>query len=296
MAVEATTWALRVPVGGTAKVVLLGVANHAHPDGSEAYPSIKRLAEYACCDDRTVTRALRKLESEGWILRDGKGPRGQNKYRLAIWRRPTDGGGQNAPDDIGGPGEAMDVTPTPDIHGADEALDVAPADCPPDTSVQEGVAPVSPEPSYEPSSASLRSAAAARAHSLHAAEVDDWLDEAFEAGRARRQRWASSLTTEGEQRARVRVLLANVGDPEVARAVMRDLADEITKPKGLHSTLADSARAFINEAERRERKPVGPLPSSLMASTVSKQEAAALQSDREFEAALRAAQEARSNG
>lgn len=40
MSIEAVSWALGVPVGGNEKVMLLGLANHAHPDGSNAYPAL----------------------------------------------------------------------------------------------------------------------------------------------------------------------------------------------------------------------------------------------------------------
>jgi hypothetical protein len=119
VSVEAFTWALNVPVGGNAKVVLLGLANHAHPDGSEAYPALDTLARYAHCDRSTARRNVRKLAADGWIIEDGTGPKGQTKYRLAM------GGGDSPP-----------VAPTPAGGGK-----FAP----------EGVAPVQPEPSKEPS-------------------------------------------------------------------------------------------------------------------------------------------------
>src|SRR5687768_15790676 len=78
------TWALRVPVGGNMKILLLGLANHAHPDGTEAYPSLDTLSVYAYCDRSTARRNVRRLADEGWIIPEGKGPMGQAKYRLPI--------------------------------------------------------------------------------------------------------------------------------------------------------------------------------------------------------------------
>lgn len=121
------TWALRVPVGGNQKVVLIGLANHAHPDGTEAYPSLDTLAEYAHCDRSTARRNVRKLVADGWAIEDGLGPRGQVKYRLPLERQ----GGKTPP-----------VAPPPSGGGKNEA---------------EGVAPVLPEPSLgtdEPSTTS----------------------------------------------------------------------------------------------------------------------------------------------
>ena len=84
MSVEAVTWALSVPVGGSAKVVLIGLANHAHPDGREAYPSLDTLAGYAHCDRATARRKVRQLQGLGWIEEDGYGPRGTIKWYLRV--------------------------------------------------------------------------------------------------------------------------------------------------------------------------------------------------------------------
>lgn len=113
MSIEAIAWALRVPVGGNQKVCLLGLANHAHPDGSEAYPSLDTLATYAHCDRSTARRNVQKLEEAGWIVADGLGPRGQNKYRLAMGGTPSGGG-----DDAGG-GDSPPVASAPRGGGSD---------------------------------------------------------------------------------------------------------------------------------------------------------------------------------
>ncbi len=120
MSIEAVTWALGVPVGGNAKVILLGLANHAHPDGSETYPALDTLAGYAHCDRSTARRNVRKLVSDGWAIEDGLGPRGQMKYRLPL---AIQGGGK-----------------TPRVQNATGGI-----------SAHGGVAPMPPEPSIEPS-------------------------------------------------------------------------------------------------------------------------------------------------
>src|SRR4051794_3833576 len=91
MSIEAVAWALTVPIGGNAKVILLGLANHAHPDGTEAYPSLDTLATYAACDRSTARRNVRKLAEDGWIEQRGFGPQGQAKYRLVLegWQNAT---------------------------------------------------------------------------------------------------------------------------------------------------------------------------------------------------------------
>lgn len=69
MSIEATSWALNVETvpDSTARVVLLGLANHAGRDGSAAWPSVATLAEYAVCSTRTVQRKLRELETRGLV-------------------------------------------------------------------------------------------------------------------------------------------------------------------------------------------------------------------------------------
>lgn len=124
MSVEAVSWALSVPVGGNAKIVLLGLANHAHPDGSEAYPSLRTLSKYANCDPSTVRRQLRFLVVNEWIEAAGKGPAGQTKYRLLL-------GSQNA---------------TPLVQNATPE-GVAERNGGVANGYPQGVAPVQPEPS-----------------------------------------------------------------------------------------------------------------------------------------------------
>lgn len=68
MAVEVIVWVLEnSPAVGTEKVVLLGLANHAHKDGRNAWPALSTLARYANVGVRAVQKALRKLEDAGHI-------------------------------------------------------------------------------------------------------------------------------------------------------------------------------------------------------------------------------------
>jgi hypothetical protein len=76
VSVEAISWALNLaPVprgrGGTrnsaCKAVLIGLANHAAPDGTGAFPSVRTLARYTDLSERTVRTALDRLEAEGII-------------------------------------------------------------------------------------------------------------------------------------------------------------------------------------------------------------------------------------
>lgn len=70
MSLDAMVWALKhAPVDDPiAHLVLIGLADHADPDGREARPSQKRLAEYVNVTDRTVRTKLRLLEESGLIV------------------------------------------------------------------------------------------------------------------------------------------------------------------------------------------------------------------------------------
>jgi len=149
MSVEAFGRALYAPLGGNPKVILLGIANHAHADGTNAYPSIDTLAGYAHCDRRTAQRNVRKLESDGYIEREGVGPAGQTRWRIVFAK--WDGGDKMppvAPDDVGG-----------------------------DKSAPEGAAPVPPEPSIEPSTKPSSGGGRARASARGNDVPDDFPDE-----------------------------------------------------------------------------------------------------------------------
>lgn len=61
-------YVLTVQVGNpTRKLVLVGLAEKADPDGTDAWPSVQTLASYAECDTRTVRRHLAALLAEGHI-------------------------------------------------------------------------------------------------------------------------------------------------------------------------------------------------------------------------------------
>ena len=76
MSVEAISWALNLaPVpadrGGQrsspCKFVLVGLANHAGPDGTGAFPSAATLVRYTGLSERTVRGCLARLAAEGII-------------------------------------------------------------------------------------------------------------------------------------------------------------------------------------------------------------------------------------
>lgn len=80
MSKEAVKWAMddapmlltsRGKPDSTARHVLQALAEHAHKDGTNTYPSVLRLRYRTGYDRRTVQRALRRLEAAKLIFRDG---------------------------------------------------------------------------------------------------------------------------------------------------------------------------------------------------------------------------------
>lgn len=62
------TWALTSKVGqAQRKLVLWAYANHAHKDGRNAAIGKPTIAEYAECDEKTVTRHVKVLLRDGWM-------------------------------------------------------------------------------------------------------------------------------------------------------------------------------------------------------------------------------------
>ena len=80
-------WAGEAPVSGaTAKAVLLALAYHANKEDGAAFMGRETLAQWTGSDRRTVMRALRTLERDGWIVREERDGR-TTLYRLkAPWQ------------------------------------------------------------------------------------------------------------------------------------------------------------------------------------------------------------------
>lgn len=74
MSIEAISWVLNrapIPAGrrdaSSLAMVLVGLANHADPEGCNAFPSVARLVRYTRLSERSVQNALRVLEELGLI-------------------------------------------------------------------------------------------------------------------------------------------------------------------------------------------------------------------------------------
>lgn len=75
MSIEAIDWALnRAPIptdrkdASTLAITLIALANHAGPDGRDAFPSVERMVRYTRLSRRTIQRSLRSLEELGLDL------------------------------------------------------------------------------------------------------------------------------------------------------------------------------------------------------------------------------------
>lgn len=125
---------------GNDRVVLLVLADHAHDDGTGAYPAQAMIAHKARITDRTVRDCLRRLEDAGEIERTGTRPRGVVEYRVIL--TPEDSSGRKP--DVATP---EDSRKRPRKPSSDKPL-VSSVSGDPPTSTRE-------EPS-EPSEAALR--------------------------------------------------------------------------------------------------------------------------------------------
>lgn len=142
-------WALRVGADITpaTKLVLLGLADHAHQDGSHAWPSVGRLARYANISQRQTRRCLRELEDLGliepssWQPTHVRADRRPVCYQLAVRLQSTTGHDVTPHDDpVENPPPRADTDVLP--RSSDQTRG--------DIGDTHGGTPMSAEPSLEP--------------------------------------------------------------------------------------------------------------------------------------------------
>ena len=82
------------------KFVLMAYADHADHKGGNIWPAIDTIVKKTCYHERSVQRITRELEEDGYLVSDGKGPVGTNKWRIPL----SEGGDKIAPRQIAGGG------------------------------------------------------------------------------------------------------------------------------------------------------------------------------------------------
>lgn len=183
MSVEAITWVLKDAPDVPPPLVstLIGLANHAAPDGRNAYPSQPTLARYTRKDERTVRRDLAKLVRLGLIRRGDQRivdhlPKDRRPvvYDLAMWRRGDLDGG----------------TPT---SGGTRKSARTPTSERGDAHVRTGGTPTSAKPSNEPSRTVSQSAQDRQAHRWLSTRYGLTDQESAEVVRQARHRAASTI-------------------------------------------------------------------------------------------------------
>jgi hypothetical protein len=80
--VMGAVWDLKI--GRDEKLVLLAYADHASHDGSSIYPAVSTIAEKTGYSERSVQSITRDLEQQGYLIPDGQGMHGTNRWRIPI--------------------------------------------------------------------------------------------------------------------------------------------------------------------------------------------------------------------
>ena len=72
-------WDLDLPQNE--KFVLLAYADHADHNGRNMFPAVETIAKKTGYSQRSVQRTTHSLEEKGYLIADGKGPKGTNKWK-----------------------------------------------------------------------------------------------------------------------------------------------------------------------------------------------------------------------
>jgi hypothetical protein len=118
MSIEAISWALRrAPVASKSDLlVLIVLAEHAHADGSNAYPSVATIAALARMTTRGVQLALRRLEGAHLITATPR-PGATTVYRMVMLTPESDSGANTVrPASRSGEGRMRTQKPPNEVH------------------------------------------------------------------------------------------------------------------------------------------------------------------------------------
>jgi hypothetical protein len=93
MSIQAVAWALEQEIPGTAKLVLISLANRADHVTGHCWPSMERIAKEASCSKRSIHTYISALKRNGFLdVRSGRGKTGgahTNDYWLLMDRSPA---------------------------------------------------------------------------------------------------------------------------------------------------------------------------------------------------------------
>jgi len=80
--VMGAVWDLDIP--RAQKFVLLAYADHADHEGHNIWPAVPTIAKKTGYKDRAVQSITRSLERDGYLVDDGEGINGTNKFRIPM--------------------------------------------------------------------------------------------------------------------------------------------------------------------------------------------------------------------
>lgn len=117
---------------GSELLLLLALADFAHDDGGNAFPSVKTMKEKTRLSERAVQYLLRALVASGELAEDGKHPSGTTRYRIVV---AALGGAKIAPVQRTAAGGATDgivgvqpTAPDPSVNHQESSEVVNPVD------------------------------------------------------------------------------------------------------------------------------------------------------------------------
>jgi DnaD/phage-associated family protein len=101
--------------GRPEKYILLAYADHADQNGRSIYPSVELISKKTGYEERAVQTITRSLEKLGYLVSDGQGPHGTNRWLIPLFRGPQ--GAKiaplpmlkNAPEEIAPEGNAPEL-------------------------------------------------------------------------------------------------------------------------------------------------------------------------------------------
>lgn len=85
MSVQASSWVIKYSQHkGSALLLMLMIANHAHADGTNAFPGVSTLARECRMSERQIIRLLPQLEASGELRIEKSKGRNPNKYAIVM--------------------------------------------------------------------------------------------------------------------------------------------------------------------------------------------------------------------